>query len=146
VTTVAQKRRYASDYGAKTAITAAQKLAEIACGRIAGARERHLPARFWKIKEWLPLFSEQVCHANALLKIYPPEAIFRALDGTEGRYIRSLGAPHLDPLIQREAAKLASERQRAAEAPPIEVADTTTPPRPPAVTGRSARAKLRESG
>ncbi len=134
---------YESQHGATRKITAAQRLAEMACERIAKHQGRCLAARFWQEPEWKGTYYTQVRHANSLLKLYDAEAIMRAFRENERVY--SLGAPFFNEALRRHQSQLQTEIERALNAPPIETQSTTALPRTGVRSGRSARARLNKS-
>jgi hypothetical protein len=134
--------RYESAYGAKRKLTPAQKLAELACERIADYEGAQLAVRFWVSPPWDKVFMTQFRHANGLLRLYPEEAIFRAFRAADR--IRSLGAPFFKEKVDQEARLIKLESQQAAEAPAIPETSTDQAPRPGMQRGLSAREKLHE--
>jgi hypothetical protein len=131
---------YESAHGATRKITAAQKLAELVCERIAAFRGVGLAARFWSTEEWKGTFSRQKQRADVLLKLYDAEAIMRAFRANPR--VRSLGASFFHEDVRGQQQQLQRERDRALNAPPIETQSTTAAPRIGVRPGRSARAKL----
>lgn len=136
----ATKASYESSYGATRRITAAQRLAELACERIAADQGRGLAARFWNTPAWREPFTVQKRFADILLKLYDAEAVMRAF--RENPRVRSLGAPFFHEDLRRHQKQLEAERARALNAAPIETQSTTAAPRTGARPGRSARARL----
>lgn len=82
----------------------------------------------------------QLRFANALLKIYDPEVVFRAF--RHAPHVWSLGAPFLSEWLVAEDKLYRAELTRAEEAAPVPVDNTVATPRARVQSGRSARAKL----
>lgn len=128
---------YTSDYGASGPITAAQKIAEVACGRLSGSS---LPPRFWLADPWKGAYLRQVMAANRLLKVFDEEAVFAAL-AAHAR-IREVGSSIFSEKVAVEQVRLDRERVRAESAAPIEASDASESPRPAARRGNT-RSKLK---
>jgi hypothetical protein len=92
--------RYESAHGATRSLTAAQKLAEIACERIAHKQGSVLIARFWQSPQWRRPYADQVRFATSLLKVYPEEVVFRAL--RKANQVWSLNAPFFVEYLDKE--------------------------------------------
>lgn len=137
------KAVYESAHGATRKLTAFQKIAEIVCERQAANKGQQLPTRFWNISPWDRAFKMQINLAQGLLKIYSAAAIMRALQTDEGKKIYSLSAPWLDPLIQKEEAKLKVLDEQAKKSEPVEVSNPMQAPRAPASSGKSIRGRLK---
>jgi hypothetical protein len=103
------KNKYTSKYSDR-GLTAAQYITEKICENKAGGSD--LPFQFWQLPEWKRFFAFQVVAANALLKIYAPEAILRALKAPDAKWIKSLKVQALDAIIKREQKQLDAELQR----------------------------------
>lgn len=134
--------RYESSYNARGKISAAQRLAEIACERVAELDGKSLGSKFWNHDDWKRPYSTQIRNANALLKIYEFEAIRRAWEANPR--VRSLGAGFFREFVEIEQNRLEAEFKRAETAPIIKVSRTDEKPRPGLSNGRSARSKLRD--
>lgn len=134
------KCTYLSSYGATRKLTAAQKLAEIACERKADHERRSLPARFWESPEWSHAYLAQLRAANRLLKVYPPEVIFRTLQAAP--HVWSLGVDFLRERLDAEDGRYRSEMKRARETAPPQVHTTVATPRQGVSSGRSVRSRL----
>jgi hypothetical protein len=134
---------FQSEHGATRKLSAAQKLAEMMCERIAAKEGKGLGTRFWLEPEWSKIFNFQMSMARAVLKLYAVEAIMRALRANPRVY--SLGAPFFQAGIQREQKKVEAEQTRALNASTIELSSTTEAPRIGIRPGRSARVRLNAS-
>ncbi len=84
-------RKYHSQFGADSTITAAQYLTEYICQRIAKKEKKTLTVKFWNKPEWSKIFRAQITHANRLLKQYTCMEILTALKSFRGLSIYSLG-------------------------------------------------------
>jgi hypothetical protein len=133
-------QRYESSHGATRSLTAAQKLAEIACERIASRDGSSLPARFWLLPQWAVAYRHQIRHANALLKIYPEETVIRAFR-TASR-VWSLAAPFFREQLEEHERLRQAEIKRAEAADPIDTNPTVATPRAGVQRGRSVRSRL----
>ncbi len=123
-------------------LSAAQRIAELACERKAGSNGQTLVSYFWKQKYWATIFRAQINMANKLLEEFDVEAIMSALRTKEGKRVYSLGAPFFKTLCQAEQRKLELQRQRIETAIVPETTNTVEPPRPVRRAGRSVRDKL----
>lgn len=143
--------KYQSEFGATRPITAAAKMVEIVCKRLAHKNGEHLPMLFWSKDaplEWQKEFKLQLREANILLKLYDEMAIFAAL--RINSWVFTLRMKRFKEMVAVEQAKLdrtlaASEAETPQiltptqpQAPPI----GGTPPKPTS-TSKSTRAKLR---
>lgn len=138
-----EKNCFESQYGGGW-ISAHQRLAEMACERIAG--ENTLGARFWTQKRWLSVFRREATHASRLLSVpFTFEAIRRALVSPRGRRVQTLGAPFFREMIQTEQRKLDVENQRLETVPLPEPINTLEKPRPLRRHGKSVREKLTDA-
>lgn len=138
------KSCYESRYGGGW-ITAAKRLAEMACERAAG--DNTLGSRFWMRPPWDKVFIREVTFANRLLATpFAFEAIVRALVSRDGRRVRTLGAPFFKPMIEIEQRKLDLEQQRLDVAVIPEAVDTLEKPRPIKRAGKSIREKVELDG
>lgn len=135
------KCQYESQYGGGW-ITAAQRLAELACERKASLKDETLNPLFWKNEPWTAQFRQQITHANRLLKEFEVAAILAALRNPQARKVHSLGAPFFKPLIIMEQHRLSIRQQRVDNSPIPEAANTNELPRPRTKVGRSTREKL----
>lgn len=134
---------YTSSYGATRSLTAAQKLAELACERIAAKRGATLVTRFWQTKAWQVVYTTQLRHANSLLKLYDQEAVMKAF--REQPHVFSLGAPFFHKHIADIQSNIDAQRKLANTIPdPVEKTDTKQGPRQGVSRPNSARNKLRE--
>jgi hypothetical protein len=133
-------RKYRSNHAATRPLTATEKLAEMACERIAHHEGKTLAARFWLHGEWRRRFADQARHAAALTKIYDDEAVLEAF--RDAPTVRSLGAPFLHEHLRVRQAQMEAEAKRARESSPVEADDAGARPRTGPATGRSLRAKL----
>jgi hypothetical protein len=146
------RKCYKSRFGADDLITAAQYIAENMCSRMAVKQKTELGVKFWKTEAWERKFLLQLRSANALLKLYDPEAIIRALRTAAGKKVYSLAAEWLDPIIQGEQRKLNQEKAVAearAKADPKPSIEPTQPkpteaPRPAFVEKKNQLSKLRD--
>lgn len=132
--------KYESAHGATRKITAAQRLAEIMCERIAGKDQRSLPARFWNTPQWNKTFYDQIRFANSILKIYDAEVIFRALRRMP--HVWSLGAAFFVESLKAEERSYHAELQRAEVAAPPPTSTISQAPSVGVSRVRSVRAKL----
>jgi hypothetical protein len=132
--------RYESTHGATRKLTPAQKLAEMACERLAARENRSLPLRFWETRDWGAAFRKQLRFANALLKVYPEEVIFRAFHDTPNLW--SLGAPFFHDDLKKIHQKYQADLRRADGSAPIPTEDTLVTPRPGVQRGTSVRTLL----
>jgi hypothetical protein len=99
---------------------------------------------FWRDEAWKRDFLMQRTLAEGLAKIYRADSIIKALRSPEGRNIRSLSAPWLDPLIKAEEAKASDLERRIQEAgltPEIPVVSES--PRLPSGNKGGIRGKLK---
>lgn len=96
--------KYQSLYSPNKTVTAAQYITELICERKARseARGKDLPTRFWLLDKWAKYYKQQIPSANKLLKIYSDIAIIKALNQPKAKYIYSLRAPHLIPIIEEQ--------------------------------------------
>lgn len=143
------KNRWKSIYGGGW-IASAQYLAEGMIYRQAKTKKKELPPKFWNNDEiWKRAFLLQVRFASALLKIYAPEAIIRALRTPQGKKIYSFAAKWLDPLIKVEQIKWEREQASLAKITPKEIIKMDTnneieKPREAFVKEKSNLSKLRD--
>lgn len=147
---MALERSEASPYKSRFGggwMTPVMYLAEGMCDRQARAKNKGLVDHFWTKPPWNREFKMQARNAAALLKLYSPEAIMRALRTPKGKKAYSLAAPWLDPLIKEEQEILDRNQQKleaaiasATEAPAPKV---TEKPRPAFVPKQSKLNKLR---
>lgn len=135
-------RDHQSDYGASRAITAAQKLAEVACERAAAHRGEGLGPRFWDTAAWRRAFLAQVRAAHALLKIYDHEAVFTALRANPG--VRSLVPGWVADLVRAEQDRIDAAITRADDTAPLVTGDTSAAPRQGVRRGTSVRSRLKD--
>lgn len=119
-------KRYPSKYAPDTSVTAAQYITELICEKKAKKDKKDLPLRFWNLPTWGSFFRQQILAANGLLKIYDSAAIVAALNSKKAWGIFSLRAPHLDAIIEEEAAKISVR----GEASNLDVAEENAAPRP----------------
>lgn len=110
--------KYPSKYSNGKTVSAAQYITEIICEHLALKSKKDLHYRFWISEEWEKFYKSQIFSANKLLKTFDPKAIIRALETQKGKYIYSLRAPHLLPIIQQQQAILESENNNISK--PIE--------------------------
>lgn len=122
-----KKSCYQSSYGAGW-IPAQAVLAENACRRIAGANS--LPHFFWRLPEWEPIFKRELAHANDLLATFSMKAISAAWDSPRGKYLSTLGGPHLRQVIKQEQISIEQAARRLEEASLPEPVNTLETPRP----------------
>lgn len=135
------KRIYESSYGSSRKLTAAERLAEIACERKAQKDGGTLRQRFWEDPAWFKFFRLQQGHANGLLKAYTPAAVFKAFEARKGLF--SLGWDGLVPYIEVEQKRLDAAVGQARDAAPVEAAPADSAPRRESIDGRrSMRSKL----
>lgn len=99
------KKKYISPSTAEYC-TASQYIAELMVTRLAHHKCINLPYKFWNTPEWKKLFKQELIKANALLKIYEPEAIIGVLHRKENEWIHSLLYPRLNDMILEEQRKL----------------------------------------
>jgi hypothetical protein len=126
-------------------ISGSQRLAEMACERIAG--ETTLGAKFWNQKPWTSVFRREVTHANRLLATpFAIEAIIKAWVSRDGRRVRTLGAPFFVSMIQIEQRKLDLENKNLDTSVTPQSMNTLETPRPFQRENRSIREKLEENG
>lgn len=104
--------KYISKYSNGKNITAAQYITEIICENKARKEKKDLHFKFWTNKEWSAYYRNQIATANQLVLKYDEQAIIRALKSKEAEKIYSLRAPHLIPIIEKEAKILASENKQ----------------------------------
>ncbi len=98
--------------------TAAQLIAEMMVLRRASKQKVKLTGHFWKQEPWRKYYGEQVIAANALLKIFAPQAIFKALKRKECSWQYSLRTNGLSDIIKEEQTKFEAEQvnlQRSSE-------------------------------
>lgn len=103
--------KYISRYSNGKYVTAAQYITELICENKAKQEKKDLYFKFWTSKEWSLYYRNQISTANKLVKKYNPQAIIRALKGTQASKIYSLRAPHLIPIIEQELSLLDKENQ-----------------------------------
>ncbi len=125
-------------------ISAAQRLAEIACERKASSQNEVLVPLFWQHDIWAKQFRQQINHANRLIKEFSMAAVLAALRRPDARRVYSLGAPFFKPLVEAEQHKLILQEKRIDNAPTPEAGNIAEPPRPVTRVGRSLRDKLNE--
>lgn len=92
--------------------TAAQLLAETMVLRRASKQKVKLTGHFWRQEPWKKYYGEQIIAANALLKIFSPQAIFKALKRKECSWQYSLRTKGLSDIIQEEETKFQAEQER----------------------------------
>jgi hypothetical protein len=137
------KSCYESAYGGGW-VTARQRLAEMACERIAGTQT--LGTRFWMQEPWDKVFRREQALASRLIDSpFSVEAIMRAWVSPRGRNVRTLGAPFFRPIVEIEQRKLDLELNRLETAPVPEIINTQETPRPMKRVGRSVREKLADA-
>lgn len=100
------KSTYRSKYAGDGFVTPAQYITELICEKLAKKNKKTLTLKFWENEEWSKFYRQQIIVANGLLKIYSDKAIVLALNSKKAWSIYSLRAPHLDPIIQEEEAKI----------------------------------------
>jgi hypothetical protein len=111
------KQVYTSRYTDRK-ITAAQRIAEIVCEKLADKEKKVLTDKFWNKPEWEKVYKQQLYLANSLLKLYSAEAIIAALRDKRAYDVYSLGADFvLDKIFQEEQAKI-DNREANMIAPP----------------------------
>lgn len=101
--------KYPSKYSNDKLVSAAQYITELICEKKAKLDREDVHAKFWLTKKWASYYRNQIPTANKLVKKYNDKAIIRALNSPEAKKIYSLRAPHLIPIIEREADKLDNE-------------------------------------
>ncbi len=106
--------------------TAAQLLAETMVLRRASKEKKKLTGPFWREAPWNKYFGEQMIAANALLKIFSPQAIFRALKRKECNWQYSLRTKGISDIIQQEEEKLKAENERLEKSSEREFNTATT--------------------
>jgi hypothetical protein len=138
------KRTYDSAYGATRKITAAARLAEIACTRLAMKARQSLRLRFWLEPEWERTFLMQQRFANNLLKIYDAQAVFKAFEAND--WIVSLGYQGLVKLIDAEQVKVDALVRRVDDPqPPAPNTPAAEVVRSPSMTNKQTlRSKLKD--
>lgn len=136
------KSCYESRYGGGW-ITAAMRLAEMACERIADSTT--LGNRFWQNEPWDKVFVRELTFANRLLKNYSIEAIATAYVSKAGRRVKSLGAPFFKEMIAVEQRGLDLKTNRLEMADKPEIVNTLEKPRPIKRAGKSIRERLADS-
>lgn len=104
--------RYPSKYSNGKTVTAAQYITEIICENKAKINKQDLHYRFWTNKEWSKFYRDQIATANKLIDKYPEKAIINALKDVKASRIFSLRAPHLIPIIEKEAKILDSQNTK----------------------------------
>ncbi len=95
--------------------TAAQLITEILLTRQARAAKEPIPFKFWNSGPWKKKFRFLILQVNAKLKVYPAEALIRALNSEKGKFIYSLRYPTLDEMIQKEEKYLNSLKKSVEE-------------------------------
>jgi hypothetical protein len=138
-----EKRSYESHYGGGW-ITASQRLAELACERIAG--ESTLGTEFWKRHPWSAIFRREVTFANRLLAAFSFQAVASAFESREGRHVRTLGTDFFKKFVEREQRRLSLQAERMSQEPTPDTVDTLETPRPMKRAGKSMRQKLEDDG
>lgn len=102
--------KYPSKFSPGKLITADKLLAEVICERQARAKGIELPLLFWKTDGykdyWEKELLRQIRSAKALLQLYSPQAISKALKSKKGKTITSLLAPWLLDLVKEEEKKI----------------------------------------
>ncbi len=106
--------------------TAAQLIAEMMVLRRAAKQKVKLVGHFWQEQPWKKYYGEQIIAANALLKIFNPQAILNALRRKDGGWQYSLRTKGLSDIIQEEATKLATKEANLARSSEREFSDATT--------------------
>lgn len=104
-----KQNKYPSKYSNGKSVSAAQYITELICERKAAKDKQDLHYRFWVSKKWEAFYKNQIASAHKLLKTFPDKAIIRALLTNEGQKIYSLRAPHLPPIIEKQALALEQE-------------------------------------
>jgi hypothetical protein len=122
--------------------TAAQLLAETMVLRRAGKQKIKLTGHFWKVDPWRKYFGEQVIAANALLKIFAPQAIFRALKRKECSWQYSLRTKGLADIIKEEQTKFEAEQANLQKSAERQFDTATTTEIAPSSGKKSLRSKL----
>lgn len=83
-------------------IDASNYLAELTCTRMQQKNDAGvLPIKFWNHPKYKNLYIREVSQAKILLKKYPAQAIIKALEHWEARYILSLRNHNLIPIIEK---------------------------------------------
>jgi hypothetical protein len=94
----------------------AKQIAELICKRYFRAKGfNDLPFQFWNDRRFARDYRLQIIQAYALLKMYEGQAILNALNSKEGLNTYSLRARWLDPLFERESAKLKKVEEKMME-------------------------------
>lgn len=106
--------------------TAAQLLAEMMVMRRASKQKIKLTGPFWRSEPWKKYYGEQIIAANALLKIFAPAAIFKALKRKECSWQYSLRTKGLSDIIQEEQKKFEQEQAALEKASERKFSESTT--------------------
>ena len=106
--------------------TAAQLLAETMVLRRASKQKVKLTGHFWRQEPWRKYYGEQIIAANALLKIFAPQAIFKALKRKECSWQYSLRTKGLSDIIREEQTKFEAEQANLAKAAEREFSQSVT--------------------
>ena len=94
------------------------------CIRKANKSGEILPDSYWNHPSWKTFFKQQITMAHALLRLYPYDAVLKALNDPKCKSIWSLGAKWLDDVI-----KIYDVKKEKVEETKIEVVSTTFKPR-----------------
>lgn len=104
------KSKYLSRYS-ESYVSASQYITELICEKKATSLKKELPIRFWVLDEWAKYFRSQIASANKLLRKYSEKAIIKALNNPKAKWIYSLRAPHLLPIIEAEQAVVEIQKE-----------------------------------
>lgn len=90
-------------------ITAGQYITEKLCEAIAGFRKKKLSNKFWLTEDWKRKFAIECINANALLKLYEPDILLKAIKFhvEKDKWFFSLKSPSFYDTVKREAASAA---------------------------------------
>ena len=136
-----EKSPFRSAYGGGW-IAAGQALAELMCERVAQKNGVVLKEKFWTEPAWAKAFKVQLTFANALLKKYSAEAIFRAVRTST---VYSLNVSWLEALVVAQEKVVEQHRQaRPVVSEPQQELDLPTGPRPVFAIKKSILCRLRE--
>lgn len=135
------KCTYQSRYGGGW-VTPAQFITEELCASNARDKGRHLPERFWTLKDWANFYRWQIKYTNDLLKKYRAEAIVKALRDPRLKDLRSLSPKakwKYQKVFDEYQAKVIAEEQ--IELKPTTVKAVDEAPRP-SFGGKNQLARL----
>ena len=109
-------KKYDSQFDAfkqEKQITPANRLCEKIFQKRAEAFKKEIPAdNFWNLDEYKGSYTGQVIEANRLLKKYSFEAIYKALEDPQAKYVLSFKNKKIIPIIEKHQKEIDKEKEK----------------------------------